>query len=515
MAQLARIATADRAVAFRRFLERRGPVFIKIGQFLALRPDLIPADYCDELLLLLDRVPPVPWPEIRRIVAQDLGDEPAALFAHMETRPLGAGSLAQTHLARLHDGRPVAVKVLRPGIAERVARDLRHARRLARLTALSGVRIIVAPRETVDEIARWMLQELDLVQERANIEQLGALAARSPFQVMPRVHPTLCGNQVLTMDYVRGTPVIALLRHPSAAPTIDRDQLAEDLIEACLTQIFRYRFFHADLHPGNLIAPPGGGIGFVDFGLCERLDDDIRVKQMQYLTALYQGDNERVYRALLDILDAGDSADPEGLRRDFLRAIRNRLDNEDRSAVPDRAAARSPIAVYLVDIIGAARRHGYQVPPRVLSMYRALLTAETVAHRLGARSDLRAVGRRFIEDLQRDELCALLEPEQLRPLLLGHLNAWRDAPLRLHQLLADLADDRFVLRTSSTDSAELRRERDRRAHGSIAATLSVSIAILLATACLRWPDLIWLQGALLTALLLLFLLAGLSYRQLR
>ncbi|MET0443175.1 MAG: AarF/UbiB family protein [Pseudorhodoplanes sp.] len=504
--------------AFRRFLEKRGPVFIKIGQFLALRPDLIPPEYCDELMSLLDRVTPVAWPDIRRIIKADLGAEPFALFAHIDTRPLGSGSLAQTHYARLHDGRAVAVKVLRPDITARVTRDLRHLRRLARLLALGGASFIVDPVETVDELAHWMMQELDLVRERGNIERLGALAERSSFQFIPRAFPELCGPHVLTMDYVRGTRVIDLFApsaHHGSHRHIDRDQLAEDLIEASLTQIFRYRFFHADLHPGNLIVPARGGIAFVDFGLCERLDDDVRARQMQYLTALYQGDNERVYRALLDILDGTDRADPEGLRRDFLRAIRSRLDNEDRAAMPGISAARSPIAIYLIDVIRAARSNGYQVPPRVLGMYRALLTAETVAHRLGSRRDLRAVGRRFIEQLQCDDVCESLDPERLKPALLGHLAAWRDAPIKLHQLLADLADDRFVLKTSNADSPDLRRERNRRSRGSIAATLSVSVAILLAVAGLRWPDHIWLQGTLFAALLLLFLLAALNYRALR
>ena len=505
-------------VAFRRFLENRGPVFVKIGQFLALRPDLIPPDYCDELMALLARVQPVPWSEIRRIVKQELGAEPLTVFARFDPSPLGSGSLAQTHYARLHDGRAVAVKVLRPGIAARVTRDLRHARRLARLLALSGAGFIVSPMDTVDEIARWMLQELDLVRERGNIERLGALAARSSFQFIPRAYAEYSGRNVLMMDYVRGTAVIDLLdgsmdrgRHR----IIDRDQLAEDLIEACLTQIFRYRFFHADLHPGNLIVPEGGGIAFIDFGLCERLDDDVRAKQMQYLGALYQGDNERVYRALLDILDGTDRADPEGLRRDFLRAVRNRLDHEDRADMPGNAAARSPIAIYLIDVIRAARNNGFQVPPRVLAMYRALLTAETVAQRLGSRSDLRTVGRRFIERLQCDEICAALDLERLTPALLAHLAVWRDAPVKLNQVLGDLADDRFVLQTSTTDSPDLRRERNRRARGSIAATLSVSVAVLFAVAGLRWPDLVWLQGILFGALLLTFVLAGLNYRSLR
>ena len=149
-------------VGFRRFLERRGPTFVKIGQFLALRPDLIPREFSEELMRLFKRVPAFPWPEARRIIREDLDGEPAELFGYFDPKPFAAGSLAQIYFARLDDGAEVAVKILRPGARARIARDLRHARRLARLLTMSGSSFILSPQEVLEEIAGWLTQELDL-----------------------------------------------------------------------------------------------------------------------------------------------------------------------------------------------------------------------------------------------------------------------------------------------------------------------------------------------------------------
>ncbi|WP_299717143.1 AarF/ABC1/UbiB kinase family protein [Tardiphaga sp.] len=498
-------------------------MFVKIGQFLALRPDLIASEYCVELMRLFERVPPFPWSEVRRIIRADLGAEPAELFGYLDPQPLAAGSLAQTHYARLRSGREVVIKILRPDVHRQVARDLRHARRLARLLELSGGSFILDPRATIEELAGWLMQELDFVRELRNIQRLRRLAFDSPLQVIPKPYPQLSGDRVLTMDYVRGVHVIDLLAAPSRDTSdieqhddIDRGLLARDLIEACLTQIFRYRFFHADLHPGNLIAKPDGGIAFIDFGLCTELDDTVRQRQMHYLAALYRGDNERVLRALLDILVATEAADPEGLRRDFLAAARARIDHDGRSTREGRGQAfSSAIANYLIDVIRAARNNGYQIPTQVLAMYRALLTVELVAHQLGSRADLRSVGRRFIEKLQRDEAFRIIDAENLVPTLLSYFALWRDYPGQASQLLTDLADNRFVLKVNVGESHETEQDRNRRARGLISAILAVSVAVLLAFPGSPAAGGGWITGLLVTLLLLLYLVTYLHYRRLK
>ena len=259
----------------RRLLERLGPTFIKLGQFLALRPDLIPREYTDELLRLLDDVEPFAWTDAVTIIEQDLGD-PTKLFRSINPRPIAAGSIAQVHLAELFDGTRVAIKILRPGIADRVRVDLRRARVIARLLRLAKVDLISSPRELVAELESWLLREIDLRNELNHITRLRRLTRKSTTEVIPKAYPEFSSSRVLTTEYIQGIPLIEILRALSSGEReisrrgwdIDTEALAKNLLEATLRQMFRYRFFHADVHPGNLFALPNNTIGYVYFGLC-------------------------------------------------------------------------------------------------------------------------------------------------------------------------------------------------------------------------------------------------------
>lgn len=515
------LARAGGAAEFRRLLERRGPIFVKMGQFLALRPDLIPREYCEELMRLFEEVRPFSWHEARQIIKEDLGGEPAELFAYIDPRPLASGSLAQTHFARLASGEEVAVKVLRPDVRGRVERDLRRARRLVRILELSRSSFILSPREVLSEITDWLMQELDLQQELANIRRLRRLTARSRIQFVPRPYPEFSGPRVLTAQYVRGAHVIDLLAPrratdasgPEIDPEVDRNLLAERLIEACLTQIFQFRFFHADLHPGNLIAMPHNRIAFVDFGLCDELDEAVRKRQMRYLGALYRGDNEQVFHSLQEILVPTDRADSEGLRQDFFAAVRSWSSERRRSDRRDRGASyRSSVANYMIAVMQAARRNGYQVPTRILAMYRALLTAESVAQQLGGDADLHSVGRAFVEQLQTDEALAVLQPENLQSAVLSYYALWREYPSQVSQILSDLADSRFVLKVNVSENADLKRDRNRRTRLIVTSIVAVSTAILIAGVELSSNAGGWLSWMLMAGLLCLYIAVFWQYR---
>jgi ubiquinone biosynthesis protein len=458
----------------RELLERLGPTFVKVGQYLALRPDLLPQEYCDELMRLLDRVPPFPWEEARAILEDELGDLERS-FDSIEPRPLAAGSLAQTHRARLLSGEPVVVKVQRPGVREAVLRDLGRLRAIARVLQTARVPVVVEPRELAAELRRWMLQELDLERERANMERLGELAAGSEIMRIPRAYRHLCGRRVLTAEYVRGIPfsdLLASLRSGRddaeslrARAGVDLELLASNLLEATLTQIFELRFFHADLHPGNLIALPGGRIGFVDFGLCDELDEAVQRRQLQYISALYEGDAGRMYNALGELLVAPDESRLARFRRDF--------------TPPPRDGA--PIAEWMVEVMRLVRRHDLRLPPRVLSMYRALFAAETVADAFGARATLRSVGRDFFVALRRRQAGEAFGREDLEAFAISLVTLLRDAPEHLERGFRERAEGRFELGTDAVDSpgaVEARRVRTRMTAGA-AATVALAAALAL------------------------------------
>ena len=191
-------------VGFRTLLERMGPTYIKVGQFLALRPDLVPQAYCDELMHLLDRVPSFPWEVAREILHEDLGRDPLETFASIDPEPAAAGSLAQVHKGALKDGTVVAIKIQRPGIRDRVLHDLAQARRLARVLHYARVTFIASPQELVDELRQWMFEELDIERELANVSRLRELAKHSRIEFLPRPYAHLSSKRILLPAMLTG-----------------------------------------------------------------------------------------------------------------------------------------------------------------------------------------------------------------------------------------------------------------------------------------------------------------------
>jgi len=477
---------------FRRTLERLGPTFIKIGQFLALRPDLIPQSYCNELMGLLDVVPPFPWPMARETITHELRISPLVLFAYINERPFAAGSLAQVHLARLHDGSPVAVKVLRPDIEKSIERDLKRARRIARLLEATGASLVVSPSEVVAELTEWLHEEIDLAIELKNMSRLHRHVSPNLPQRIPRPFPEYSSRRVLTAEYIRGIPLTEILRALRTSrkealmeDDVDLQLYAERLVLATFTQIFRYRFFHADLHPGNLLLLPGNVVGFVDFGLCDELDPGIYESQLRYLSAIYSGETERIFRILTEIVIPSEDTDMEAFRRDFLNESRRfESDGTTHTAADDgrdpKDVERSPIAAYLIGLMRSARRNRLRVPARILSMYRALLTVETVANALGTHDGLRKIGREFFGELQRERLIEeLSDIAKLESLLVTLINLKSNAPGHLSQILNELATGSLSLRTLTSEAPHVVRLRNRRTWIITVAILAVSISLLL------------------------------------
>lgn len=465
-------------VRFRERLQRMGPTYVKIGQYLGLRPDAIPDEYARELLRLVDDVEPVPWDQVRAVLAEDLGDDPDRLFARINPRPVAARSLAQTHVAELGDGREVTLKIQRPGVHARVLRDLSHSRPWVRALRLGRVPLAVEARDLLDELRDWLLQELDLRRELANMTRLRRLAAGGDVQVIPKPYPELSGDRVLTADYVRGIPFSELLLARRADNAgLDLGVLAENMILATLTQIFRYRFFHADLHPGNLIAVAGERVGFVDFGLCYELDETIRERQARDLAALYGRDVDRMYQAITEVLVPSDETDLAVFRREFSAETRSWL-----GEIGSRGAGhgRSAIAEWIVGVMRIASRHHLALPPRVLSMYRTLLASETVAHELGEDADLGSVGGEFFRDLHVEESVDRLSSTDAQSLVLDLLSLARDSPGQIHQILSDFANGRFSIAVTVEEASRTARERSRRARLVATAIASVAVAAALA-----------------------------------
>jgi len=479
---------APRPQRLRDLLVRLGPLFVKIGQFLALRPDILPQEYCDELLQLVDQSPAETWETVHAILTRELGAPPEEIFRTIRHRPLAAGSIAQVHLARLRNGRTVAVKVQRPDLEQRVDRDLRRVRWLMRAVDWSGVSPFASPDEVVAELERWLRQELDFTRELRNQQRMYDATTRDDIVRVPRPYAHLSTARVLTGEYLPGLPLSKVMRHvrEGSQGLLDRYQLdtgilAERLIETALDQIFRIRFFHADMHPGNLIAMRDNVIGLVDFGLTDVLDPTVERRQADFLSAIYNNDVNGMYRSVVQILVEGPHANLESFRRDFFnetnRFVAERSDRGWSGRLPGED--RSQIADYMVAVVRVARVHDMRLPASVLSMYRTLLASESVAHQLRSDADLGTVGRGFFRGLQIEKTLSDFDPNSVIEWLMQINDLVRSGPRNVQQVLSDLAEGRFVLPVRSHESEQSRRASSQRARMISLAVVSVALAMLL------------------------------------
>jgi ubiquinone biosynthesis protein len=482
-------------IEFREFLQGLGPTFIKMGQFLALRPDLLPQPYCDEMMKLMDRVPPFPREEAESILREDLRTDPKDVFPWISPTPMAAGSIAQTYMARTNEGITVAIKIQRPKIRERVLKDLKRIRLIGQLLEFCGISRLVSPREVAAEVSMWLHQEIDFARELRNVERMHRLSVGRSIVKVPLAFPQWCSPRVLVLEFLEGVSVTRLFEQEGSSDfefterpgraAVDRESFSRNLLASVLSQIFEDRFFHADLHPGNLIALPDGVVGFVDFGLCGELDELVHRRQFRYLSAIYHGDREGMYKAISEILVPGQDTDLEAFRRDFLSSIsRESRDDSIADLSPsDLEPGRHPdIARLLVQVLRIARKHHLRVPPGILLMYRAVLGADLVARRLSVRANLRSTCRRFFQHRRLEEMLESLRAEELGSVFAAMVSLLRDSPGQLNQILTDIAEGTFNVNVESSESARSRQSRNQRAKLLATSIISVGLAFLSAHA---------------------------------
>lgn len=490
----------------REALERLGPTFVKVGQFLSLRPDLIAAEYCDEFLQLTDDVRPVPFDTLQGILEAELGD-PGKHFVFFDTHPLAAGSLAQVHTARTHAGEEVAVKILRPGVDESIHADLKKAHVVARILALLGVSGGVSPQDVARELDRWLREELDLAGELRHLVRMRALCAKSEIVVVPKPYPKLSSARVLTCERLHGTPMSEVLRYLRRGQTdrvaalgYDPEILAQNLLKTMLQQVFRYQYFHADIHPGNLLALPDNRIGLLDFALTDSLDPVVRKGTARYLAAVADQDPAAMLRAVTEVLSLREDADLDAFKAEFTAATRTLL--RDRARGAPALASAHVVRDYMVAVMQIARNHRYVVPPGILSLYRSLLAAETIAAQLDGGTDLLGVGERFFRRMQMESLLGF-DPKMIQRIGLQLINLLQSAPGQMARLMEDLADERFVLRVRSADALERRQQHNARTQLLTLGLVAISVAVLLVGApsapLFGWLPLRLIFGAALVA----------------
>jgi ubiquinone biosynthesis protein len=384
----------ERGRRLRQALETLGPIFVKFGQVLSTRRDLVPLDIADELALLQDRVPPFASHLAVAEIERSLGKRIDEVFSEFDQDPVASASIAQVHLGRLHSGPEVAVKVLRPGVEAAVARDLALLDTAAGLVErfyADGRRL--RPREVVAEFARHLDDELDLMREAANASQLGRNFTASPLLIVPAVHWDLCAQRVMVMEKMGGTPISQVEQLRSRQ--IDIPALARRGVEIFFTQVFRHGFFHADMHPGNIRVADDGRYIALDFGIMGTLTEVDKNYLAQNFLAFFNRDYRRVAQAHLD---AGWV--PAGTRIDeFEAAIR---------AVCEPIFARPLKEIYfgklLLRLFQTSRRFNVEVQPQLVMLQKTLLNIEGLGRELDPDLDLWKTAKPFLERWMREQV---------------------------------------------------------------------------------------------------------------
>jgi ubiquinone biosynthesis protein len=370
----------DRARRLRLVLEDLGPTFVKLGQLLSTRPDLLPEPYTTELAALRDDVRPFTFAESLAILTEEYGRPPREIFATIDEIPTASASISQVHRAVMMDGRVVALKIRRPGIDKLVQADLDILRNLAQLAERRLPFLApYAPVALAREFERSLKRELDFNFERRTMERCFAQFARDPTAHIPYVIGEYSTGRVIAMEFVHGVGVTDLegLRQNGIDPAVVAVRGARIL----LRQIFEYGFFHADPHPGNLRIMPGGVVAPLDYGMFGQLDARTRERIADLLTGLISQDTDRVLRALEALEIRGDHVESRGLRRDAAELV---------ASYSDLTLDSIDMGTLLRELIAFIRIHHLHIPPDLVLLIRSLVTIEGVGRTLDPCFDIAA-----------------------------------------------------------------------------------------------------------------------------
>jgi ubiquinone biosynthesis protein len=378
---------APRAERLRHALEALGPIFVKFGQVLSTRRDLIPADIAEELARRQDRVPPFPGADVERILAAAYGKPLTQVFARFEMKPIASASVAQVHIGELPDGTEVAVKVLRPGIASVIAKDvalLDAGAVLLEWLWLDGKRL--KPREVVAEFARHLEDELDLMREAANANQLRRNFHKSPLLAVPEIHWDYCSTEVMVMERMHGIPVSAVAE--MRAQGMDIPKLARVGVEIFFTQVVRDGFFHADMHPGNILVAPDGQYVALDFGIMGTLTE----VDKHYLARNFIAFFRRDYRRVAEVHVESGWAPPGTRVEEFETAIRAVCE-----PIFDKPLKEISFGKVLLRLFQTSRRFNIEIQPQLVLLQKTLLNVEGLGRDLDPDLDLWRTAKPFLE----------------------------------------------------------------------------------------------------------------------
>jgi ubiquinone biosynthesis protein len=428
------------ARSLRLALEDGGVTFVKLGQVLSTRPDLLPAEFIDELTKLQDEVPPAPWEQVRAVLVEDLGQAPEEVFAEFDEEPMAAASIAQVHLARLKTGEEVVVKVQRPGVRKVAEGDLDIVARLAStLQRRTRWGRALGVQDLANGFSVALREELDFRVEARNLATVAAASAGQDVG-LPEVHEDLCTARVLVMQRLSGVPI------RSAGPLAQGADLARTLLSFLLRQVMLDGVFHADPHPGNIMLLHDGRLGLLDFGSVGRIDAQLRSALQRLLLSIDRGDPAGLCDSLLELVQRPEEIDEQQLERALGQFMARHL-----------GAGMRPDVEMFGDLFRLVYRYGLSIPPEIAAVFRALATLEGTLGAIAPGFNIVVESRAFANA----QITERLTPESLRRTVMEELQSMlpmlRRLPRRAERITSALEQGRL-----SVNVRMFADDRDRR-----------------------------------------------------
>ena len=481
------IKELPRGERFRLALQALGPVFIKFGQALSTRPDLLPPDIALELTKLQDKVPPFSGKEAVRLVEQAYGESTLDRFASFDTEPIAAASVAQVHAATLKTGESVVVKVLRPDILPLINRDIALLYKLAELaTKILPNSERLHLHEIVQDYDNTIHDELDLMREAANASQLRINFEDSPLIYVPKIYWDHCQTNVMVMERIDGISIRDIDAITEAG--IDLKKLSHDGVEIFFTQAFRDGFFHADMHPGNIFVGLDGQYRAVDFGIMGSLSD----QDKQYLAENFLAFFNRDYKRVADAHIRAGWVPHDTRATDFEAAIRTVCE-----PIFARPIKEISFGKFLLSLFRTAQRFNMPIQPQLVLLQKTLLNIEGLGRSLNPDLDLWETAKPFLERWMSEQIGPKAAIKTIKQELPKLFTLAPEIPAMTHQLMRRMRDEQFTLKTHSSQLEAMQKQMAKNAMRQN----SLLLAGLLLAAGYLVTNSEWHNAQLLSALL--------------
>ncbi|HYV05085.1 MAG TPA: AarF/ABC1/UbiB kinase family protein [Blastocatellia bacterium] len=454
-------------------LEKLGPTFIKLGQLLSTRADLLPLPYMRALARLQDEVEPFSFEEVESIITSELGVRISKAFSDFDPVPIAAASLGQVHRAAMRDGRSVAVKVQRPGIREQIADDLDAFSEVAQLLdnhTEAGKRYEF--RKVLEEFRKTLLKELDYKQEAKNLIVMSENLSDFDSLVIPLPIEDYTTSRVLTMDYIHGQKITSL--SPLKRIDIDGDELARQLFRGYLRQILVHGFFHSDPHPGNVFLTDDGRIALLDLGMVGRISPGMQEKLLQLLLAISEGRGDEAANILISMGEATEMFN----EREFRRVVGDLVMVHQGAEL-----AQMEVGIIMLEVLRGSGECGIRLPVELTMLGKTFLNLDQVGRTLDPSFDPNTAIREYATELMRERMLKSVSPGNLFSSMLEMKDFAERLPGRVNRILDSLANNQIKVKVDAIDETllmeGLQKIANRITLGLVLAALIVGAAMLM------------------------------------